>query len=58
MNLDQRIKEAMVDVHDFPKPGIVYKDITPIFQDPHLLNDILDRMVEECRGLNLSLIHI
>lgn len=56
MNLDERIKDAMVDVHDFPKPGIVYKDITPIFQDPHLLNDILEVMVENCRGLNIQAI--
>lgn len=35
----------MIDVHDFPKPGIVYKDITPIFQDPVLSNSILDEMV-------------
>jgi adenine phosphoribosyltransferase len=56
MNLEERIKDAMVDVHDFPKPGIVYKDITPIFQDPTLLNDILDVMVEQCRGLNIQAI--
>ena len=49
MNIEERIKHAMVDVHDFPSPGIVFKDITPLFQDPVLLNDILDAMEQDCR---------
>ncbi len=45
MTLEQKINSALIDVHDFPKPGIVYKDITPIFQDPVLSNHILDELV-------------
>jgi adenine phosphoribosyltransferase len=45
MTLEQKINSALVDVHDFPKPGIVYKDITPIFQNPQLSNEILDQLV-------------
>jgi adenine phosphoribosyltransferase len=48
MNIEERIKHAMVDVHDFPSPGIVFKDITPLFQDPALLNDLVDAMAEAC----------
>ncbi|MDD5260696.1 MAG: adenine phosphoribosyltransferase [Methylacidiphilales bacterium] len=33
----ERLKTAIRDVPDFPKPGIVFKDITPVFQDPQLL---------------------
>jgi len=29
----ERIKKLIVDVQDFPEKGIVFKDITPIFQD-------------------------
>ena len=50
MNLEERIKNAMVDVHDFPSPGIVFKDITPLFQDPKLLNDLVDAMAEACKN--------
>lgn len=32
----QRIEAAVRDVHDFPKPGIVFKDITPILGDGKL----------------------
>jgi adenine phosphoribosyltransferase len=38
------------DIPDFPKPGIVFKDITPLFLDAHALNhtiELLARYVEE-----------
>ena len=28
-----RIKKLIIDVPDFPKPGILFKDISPIFGD-------------------------
>jgi adenine phosphoribosyltransferase len=31
MNLEESIKQSIRDVSDFPKPGIMFKDITPIF---------------------------
>jgi len=31
-----RLKKAVRDVPDFPKPGVVFKDITPVLQDPQL----------------------
>jgi adenine phosphoribosyltransferase len=30
----EEIKDSIVDVPDFPKPGIIFKDITPILEDP------------------------
>ena len=29
-----RLKELIRDIPDFPKPGIVFKDITPLLRDP------------------------
>ncbi|MGB7843436.1 MAG: adenine phosphoribosyltransferase [Salinimicrobium sp.] len=29
------LKDYIRDIKDFPKPGIVYKDITPLLQSPH-----------------------
>lgn len=40
--LQQRVKDAIRDVPDFPKPGIIFKDITPILEDHALSNDIVD----------------
>ncbi|MDP2387867.1 MAG: adenine phosphoribosyltransferase [Bacteroidota bacterium] len=42
MNLADEIKNAIRDVPDFPKPGILFKDITPIFYDQTLCNKITE----------------
>lgn len=39
--LADRIKDAIRDVPNFPKDGIIFKDITPILQDAQLCKDIL-----------------
>jgi adenine phosphoribosyltransferase len=49
MNMD-RLKEAIRDVPDFPKPGIVFKDITPILNDPLLLKDAVALFADHRRG--------
>jgi len=34
------------DVPDFPKPGIVFKDIMPLLADPEALRETVDRLAE------------
>jgi adenine phosphoribosyltransferase len=46
-----RLKAAIRDVPDFPKPGIVFKDITTLLQDPALLRQALDLMTAMCGDL-------
>lgn len=46
MSLESNIKASIRDVPDFPKPGILFKDITPIFTDQQLCNDIVDGFIE------------
>lgn len=41
-NLEQKIKTVIRDVPDFPKPGIVFKDISTIMMDPKLSNEIVE----------------
>lgn len=40
------IRGKIRDVPDFPKPGIVFKDITPILADPRAFNLCLDLLAE------------
>ena len=43
----QRLDElrgAIRDVPDFPKPGIIFKDITPLLADGRLFHEACDRM--------------
>lgn len=43
--IEAKIKAAIRDVPDFPKPGIIFKDITPIMLNPQLSAEILDHLV-------------
>ncbi len=36
--------EYLKDVPDFPKPGIVFKDISPLLADPHAFAAVIERM--------------
>lgn len=47
MNLVDQIKETIRNVPDFPKPGILFKDITPIFENQALCSAIVDGFIEE-----------
>ncbi len=47
MNLQERLRESIIIVPDFPKSGVAYKDITPVFQNSALCSDILDGLVKE-----------
>lgn len=45
----ETLKAAIRDVPDFPKPGIVFKDITTLLQDPVLFRRSVDLLVEACK---------
>ena len=42
MNLEGFIR----DIPDFPKPGIVFKDITPLLLDPHAIDTAVEGLAE------------
>lgn len=46
MSLEDNIKAAIRDIPDFPKPGILFKDITPVFENQPLCNEIVDGFIE------------
>jgi adenine phosphoribosyltransferase len=50
----QQIKAAIRDIPDFPKPGIVFKDITPILKNPGLCENIIDAFVEQLQGTRID----
>jgi len=48
-SIDQ-LRAAVRDIPDFPKKGIVFKDITPILGDGKLFRMSIDAFLEQCRG--------
>ena len=41
----EQIKALIRDVPDFPEPGVVFKDITPVLADPLAFSTIIDLIV-------------
>jgi len=39
-----------IDVPDFPKPGIVFKDLTPVFSDRQTFQDVVELFAEAMQG--------
>lgn len=44
------------DVQDFPKPGITFKDITPLLGDHEALSVCIDRFVDEFKDKDIDVI--
>lgn len=54
MNVNQVIRETVRTIPDFPKPGIQFKDITPILEDPVLSRAIIDTFVKNFEGVRID----
>lgn len=54
--IQEKLEKAIRNVPDFPKPGINFKDITPIMQDPVLSNQILDELYEMYLGKGVDVV--
>lgn len=54
MTIEDRIKDVIRDVPDFPKEGIIFKDITPILQYPELCKDIVNAIVAQFEGTQID----
>jgi adenine phosphoribosyltransferase len=44
------LKKFIRDVPDFPKPGIIFKDITPLLRSPEALEETVQALAEPFRG--------
>ncbi|MCK6618816.1 MAG: adenine phosphoribosyltransferase [Cyclobacteriaceae bacterium] len=60
MNFDKssnlQLRGAIRDIPDYPKPGIVFKDITPVLADPELVSKIIDALVMHAKSVKVDAI--
>ena len=54
MNPAQLLRSAIRDVADFPKPGIVFKDITPVLADGELFRHSISLLCETAGGARID----
>jgi len=48
------IKALIADVEDFPKPGILFRDITPVLENPEGLKTVIDALVERYQDKGIT----
>jgi adenine phosphoribosyltransferase len=52
--LEPRLREAIREIPDYPKPGILFKDITPLLGDAQLFRVACEWMTEPFRGERIT----
>ncbi len=50
----ERLKSKIRDIPDFPKPGIVFKDITPLVKDPAALRLTVHQLLHPFLGRDIT----
>ena len=48
------LRNAIRDVADFPQPGVVFKDITPVLADPALHHTAIDLLAATAHGMRID----
>jgi adenine phosphoribosyltransferase len=54
----EQVKIAIRDIPDFPKPGIIFKDITPVLNNPTLFRDVIDMFTERVKAVKADKIAV
>jgi adenine phosphoribosyltransferase len=49
-----KLSSIIRDVPDFPKPGIIFKDITPLYADPGILKECIDEITNHFKSFKLD----
>lgn len=54
MDIIEQLKTKVRDIPDFPKPGILFKDITPLVKDPASLRLTVHHLLHPFLGQNIT----
>lgn len=54
MDVNLAIRKAIRNIPDFPKPGIQFKDITPLLEDPNLSRGIIAELARHYREIEVD----
>lgn len=49
----QKLRDAIRNIPDFPKPGILFRDITPILNDPSLFRIAVNILANQHKGVKV-----
>jgi adenine phosphoribosyltransferase len=49
-----QLADYIRDIPDFPKPGIIFKDITPLLAEPRAFRQAIDQLCDHYRGQHID----
>ncbi|WP_438970081.1 adenine phosphoribosyltransferase [Methylophaga sp.] len=52
----ENLKTKIRDISDFPRPGINFKDITPLVQDPATLRECVEKLIAPYKNVKITAI--
>jgi len=50
----EHAQKAIRDIPDFPKPGIIFKDITPVLKNPALFGEVVAALTRQVEALRVD----
>jgi adenine phosphoribosyltransferase len=54
--LISKLKQSIRDIPDYPKPGIIFKDITTLLKDPALFSQSIDLLYQRVRHISIDMV--
>ena len=52
----KKIEDYVISIPDFPEPGIIFRDITSVLQDPNGLQLAIDSMQKQLEGVDFDVV--
>lgn len=56
VDLAKKIEASIRTIPDYPTPGVMFRDITPIFSNPGLMDEITEAMLSQLKGSRIDAI--
>jgi adenine phosphoribosyltransferase len=54
--ISTKLENSLRDIADFPKPGILFKDITPLLKDTSLCTEVIEEFVSRLEGIQVDVV--
>jgi len=54
--MSKKLEEYVLSIPDFPEPGIIFRDITTVIQDPNGLKLAIDGLVDRVKDLDFDIV--
>jgi adenine phosphoribosyltransferase len=53
-SLESSLRAVITTIPDFPKPGIMFKDIMPVLRKPRLLKQVIAELSRQCEAVGAT----